>query len=116
MSFYLWASKESESIRLEEALESPELNHSLYKWENQSLERGRDLFMVTQLMEVEPGVKLKVLSPSPLCTNNMLQSPPQSRPEQYIFLQEGQGSALIAANRKRNRREGQDYLLLPFVS
>lgn len=65
-------------------------------------------------MEAEPGVELRVLSLSALCTYHVLRFL-SSRQEQQIFLQEGQASTLIAANRGRNGGEGQAYLPLPFA-
>lgn len=84
------------------------------KWEHRGPERGRDIFMVTQLMETDPEVELRVLSPSPVCINHVLQLLSQKQCRAAHFLWEGQGSALIAANRERNGEKGQAYLVLPF--
>lgn len=100
--------------QLEGILVSAEPNPSLYKWEHRGPERGRDIFMGTQLMETDPEVELRVLSPSPVCINHMLQLLSQKQCRAAHFLWEGQGSALIAANRERNGEKGQAYLALPF--
>lgn len=95
-------------------MESAEPNPSLYKWENRGPERGRNIFMVTQLMETDPEVELRVLSSSPVCINYMLQLLSQKQSRAAHFLWEGQRSALIAVNRERNEGKGQAYLVLPF--